>query len=242
MAASIKRAMVLAAGRGVRLRPLTDTLPKPLVEVGGVAMIDRALDALVRAGVTHAVVNAHHLGGLIEAHLAARRYPAIHLSRESEPLETGGGTAKALPVLGAAPFFAVNADVVWLDGETPALTRLARAWDDARMDALLLVHPVDASVGYDGAGDFALHGDGRLARRGAAPSAPFVFASVQILHPRLFAGAPDGPFSLNLLYDRALAAGRLFGLRHDGGWLHVGSMAGLAAAERALAARDAPAG
>ncbi|MHB1219477.1 MAG: nucleotidyltransferase family protein [Alphaproteobacteria bacterium] len=235
MGAPIERAMVLAAGRGVRLRPLTDRLPKPLVPVGGIAMLDRALDALARAGVSQAVVNVHHLAPLIEARLATRRRPAIRISREDELLETGGGIAKAISHFSAEPFFAVNADIVWLDGKAPALARLAETWNGDRMDALLLVQPVERAVGYDGAGDFSLTGDGRLDRRGAAPSAPFVFAGVQILHPRLFEDTPAGPFSLNLLYDRAHEAGRLFGLAHDGGWLHVGTMDGLAAAERALA-------
>ncbi len=237
MAVMIDRAMVLAAGRGVRLRPLTDHLPKPLVPVGGIAMLDRALDALSHAGVSQAVVNVHHLAPQVEARLATRRTPSIQVSRESELLETGGGIAKAIGHFGAEPFFATNADVVWLDGKTPALTRLADAWDGTRMDALLLVHPVERAVGYDGVGDFTLSGDGRLERRGAAPSAPFVFAGVQILHPRLFTDVPAGAFSLNLLYDRAREAGRLFGLAHDGEWLHVGTMDGLAAAERALAGR-----
>jgi MurNAc alpha-1-phosphate uridylyltransferase len=198
-------------------------------------MLDRALDALARAGVSLAVVNVHHLAPQIEARLASRARPAIRISREDELLETGGGIAKAISHFGAEPFFAVNADIVWMDGKTPALARLAKTWNGDRMDALLLVQPVERAVGYDGAGDFALTRDGRLERRGAAPSAPFVFAGVQILHPRLFADAPHGAFSLNLLYDRAHGAGRLFGLAHDGGWLHVGTMDGLAAAERALA-------
>lgn len=235
MAARISQAMVLAAGRGVRLRPLTDHTPKPLVPVGGIAMLDRALDALAKAGVSQAVVNVHHLAAQIEARLAVREKPAIRISREKELLETGGGIAKAISHFGTEPFFAANADIVWLDGVTPALTRLADAWDGARMDALLLVQPVERAVGYDGAGDFTLAGDGRLERRGSAPSAPFVFAGVQILHPRLFVDTPSGAFSLNLLYDRAREAGRLFGLAHDGGWLHVGTVDGLAAAERALA-------
>lgn len=236
MGASIRRAMVLAAGRGVRLRPLTDRLPKPLVPVGGITMLDRALDALARAGVSEAVVNVHHLASLVETHLAKRTRPTIHISREEHLLETGGGIAKALSHFGAEPFFAVNADIVWLDGTTPALMRLAAGWDEGSMDALLLVQPVARAVGYDGAGDFVLAADGRLVRRGAAPAAPFVFAGVQVLHPRLFVDAPTGAFSLNLLYDRATETGRLFGLAHDGGWLHVGTADGLAVAERALAA------
>jgi MurNAc alpha-1-phosphate uridylyltransferase len=235
MDSPITRAMVLAAGRGVRLRPLTDHMPKPLVPVGGVAMLDRALDALARAGVREAVVNVHHLALQIEARLATRAQPSIRISREDTLLETGGGIAKVIAHFGVEPFFAANADIIWLDGATPALTRLAQAWDAARMDALLLVQPVGQAVGYDGMGDFSLAPDGQLARRGDAATAPLVFAGVQILHPRLFDDAPTGAFSLNVLYDRARATGRLFGLAHDGGWLHVGTMEGLAAAERALA-------
>jgi len=228
------RAMVLAAGRGERMRPLTDKRPKPLIEVRGRSMLDRVLDRLAAAGVAEAVVNLHHLGPMIEDHLAARAAPKIHLSPEAELLETGGGITKALALLGKRAFFVVNGDVVWLDGATPALERLARAWDDAAMDGLLLLHPTAYALGYHGAGDFFMAPDGRLRRRREREVAPFLFAGLQILHPRLFKGAPEGRFSLNLLYDRALEAGRLWGLRHDGEWFHVGTPQSLEEVEDAL--------
>jgi len=227
-------AMLLAAGRGERLRPLTDHCPKPLVEVGGRTLIDRILDRLDEIGVELVVVNLHHLGGMIEKHLAGRQKPRIVFSCEDVLLETGGGTTKALPVLGGAPFYAINGDVLWLDSGISALARLANAWDAERMDALLLVAPVETAVGYDGSGDFDMDAAGRLMRRGASRSAPYVFTGIQILHPSLFVSAPIEPFSLNVLYDRALADGRLFGLRHDGGWLHIGTMAGLDEARRRI--------
>ena len=227
-------AMVLAAGKGLRLRPLTEHTPKPLIEVAGRTMLDRVLDRLGDVRVPHLVVNAHWLGEKIAAHLANR--PGVVLSHEDALLDTGGGVARALPLLGAAAFYVCNADTIWLDGAQPALARLADAWDEARMDALLLLHPVAAAIGYDGRGDFAREPDGRLRRRGSAPIAPYVFTGVQMLHPRLFAGAPGGAFSLNLLYDRAREAGRLFGLVHDGEWLHVGTPEALAQAEARLRA------
>jgi MurNAc alpha-1-phosphate uridylyltransferase len=229
-----RRAMVLAAGRGERLRPLTDRLPKPLVEIQGKAMLDRALDRLAAAGVTDAVVNLHHLGDQIVAHLAARTRPNIILSRETELLDTGGGVRAALPWLGEAAFFVLNGDVVWLDGIDPALNRLARTWDEATMDALLLLHPAAFAYGYEGPGDFLMAPDGRLRRRRERVIAPFVFAGLQILHPRLFAGSPDGPFSLNRLYDLAEERERLWGLRHDGEWFHIGTLEALQGVEEAL--------
>ena len=226
-------AMVLAAGLGLRMRPITDTIPKPLVSVGGRTMLDRALDHLDRAGVTRKVVNSHWLGEKIAAHLADRA--DIALSPESTLLETGGGVAQALPLLGDGPFYVVNSDIIWTDGpQGSALLRLARAWDDARMDALLLLQPTATALGYDGAGDFFLNEDAIPVRRGQKDSAPLLFSGVQILSPRLFAQAPAGKFSLNLLYDRALAAGRLAGLVHDGRWYHVGTPAALPQVERAL--------
>lgn len=229
-----RRAMVLAAGLGERMRPLTDKLPKPLIKVRGRAMIDTILDRLAAAGVEEAVINLHHLGGMIEDHLKDRAVPRIRYTREAERLETGGGVRNALPLLGEGAFFVVNGDVSWLDGYTPALHRLTEAWDEARMDALLLVHSTAHAVGYEGRGDFILRADGRLRRRQEREVAPFVFAGVQILHPRLFAGAPDGPFSLNRLYDRAEKAERLWGLRHDGEWFHIGTPEQLAEVEEAL--------
>jgi MurNAc alpha-1-phosphate uridylyltransferase len=227
--------MVLAAGRGVRMRPLTDTQPKPLISVGGRTMLDRVLDALARTTVDVAVVNLHHLGEMIAAHLAGRTSPRIVLSRESTLLETGGGIVAALPHLGASPFYVINGDVVWTEGPVPALARLAQAFDPARMDGLLLLAQRETAVGFDGAGDFFIESDGRIVRRGARATAPYVFAGLQILTPSLFEGAPSGAFSLNRLYDRAAADGRLFGLVHDGAWLHAGTPEGLIEAEAALA-------
>lgn len=231
---TVTRAFVLAAGKGTRMRPLTDRVPKPLVAVAGRPMIDFVLDRLAAAGIEEAVVNTHYLAGLVEAHLAGRGHPRIRISREPVLLETGGGVAKALAHLGPSPFFVVNSDGLWRESATPALARLVAAWDDAGMDALLLVHRTEAAVGYDGAGDFELAADGRLIRR-RGDTAPFAFMGVQLLHPRLLRDAPEGAFSLNLLYDRALAAGRLHGLAHAGDWFHVGTPEALVAAQRAFA-------
>lgn len=230
-----RHAMVLAAGLGLRMRPITATRPKPLVRVAGRTLLDRALDALAAVGVTDAVVNLHYLGDMIEDHLAARPMPRIVFSDESEQLlETGGGVTRALPLLGDTSFYVVNADIAWRDGDMPALRRLAGTWDAAAMDALLLVHPVEDATGYDGVGDYFQEPSGRLRRRRDEPAAPCVFTGIQILHKRLFAEAPAGPFSLTGLYDRAQAAGRLFGLIHDGDWHHIGTPAGLAVAEAHL--------
>ncbi|MBM3517836.1 MAG: nucleotidyltransferase family protein [Alphaproteobacteria bacterium] len=229
--------MVLAAGLGTRLRPLTDHRPKPLVQIAGTAMIDHVLDRLAAAGVRRAVVNLHYRGDLLRAHLSGRREPAVVFSDETDALlETGGGVKQALSLLGPAPFFAINGDVFWLDGVVPALTRLARAFDPERTDALLLVQSTVSAIGYDGAGDYFLTADGALRRRRAVEVAPFAFAGVQLLHPRLFATAPASAFSLNVLYHRAEATGRLAGLRHDGVWIHIGRPHDLVAAEAALAA------
>ena len=229
-----RRAMVLAAGRGQRMWPITETLPKPLIEIGGRSMLDRAIDFLEAQGIDQVVVNAHHLAPLIERHLSQRRSPSIRLSIEAEPLETGGGVANALSLLGGGPFFVVNGDVLWRDGPMPTLADLAATWDGGRMDGLLLLHPVATAVGYAGEGDFTLAEDGRLARRQSGSRAPLLFAGLQILHPRLFAAAPAGAFSLNVLYDRAVAAGRLFGIVHRGAWCHVGTPADMPAAEAFL--------
>lgn len=228
------RAMVLAAGFGKRLRPITATVPKPLVRVAGVPLIDTALDRLAAVGVRDVVVNTHYLAELIESHLEDRRQPRIHISREPEILETGGGVRRALPQLGPAPFYVVNGKVMWLNGKIDALLRMAQAWDDAAMDALLLLHPTVGGVGYSGPGDFFLDQLGRPRRRRAWEVAPFLFTGIQILHPRLFDGAPDGAFSLNLLYDRAIEAGRIFGIRHDGEWYHVSTPRQLAEVEAHL--------
>jgi MurNAc alpha-1-phosphate uridylyltransferase len=226
--------MVLAAGMGVRMRPLTDRVPKPLIAIGGRSLLDRAIDALEMHGIEEVVVNAHHLAPLIERHLAQRHAPPVRLCVEAERLETGGGIVNALPLLGSEPFFVVNGDVLWRDGSQPALTRLAAAWDDRRMDGLLLLHSVETALGYAGQGDFLLAEDGRLARREPGKCAPLLFAGIQILHARLFEGAPPGAFSLNVLYDRAIAAGRLFGVVHRGAWCHVGTPADIPTAETFL--------
>ncbi len=229
-------AMVLAAGRGERLRPLTDTTAKPLIEVGGKALIDHALDKLAEAGIELAVVNLWYRARSIERHLAGRVRPRIVFSREAQLMDTGGGVANALPRLGDEPFYVLGSDSLWRDGETAALERLAGGWDGAAMDALLLVQPMDKAAGFTGAGDFFIEARGRLRRRGAAASAPHAYMSIQIMHPRVFDGCPDGAFSNNLIWDRALASGRLHGLVHDGDWCHVGTPQGLAEAQRRLAA------
>lgn len=222
--AAPSHAMVLAAGLGQRMRPITDHTPKPLVAVGGKAMLDHALDRLAEIGVGHAVVNVHHLAGAIEAHLAARRSPAITISDEREALlETGGGVVKALPHLGAEPFFHLNSDSLWVERGVSNLARMAAAWAPERMDMLLLLAPRQGSLGYDGAGDFHRAGDGRLTRRAAGEMADHVYAGVAIIKPALFADAPAGRWSLNLLFDRLIASGRLHGLPLQGEWLHVGT-------------------
>lgn len=228
-------AMVLAAGLGRRMRPLTDRMPKPLIEVAGTPLIDRVLDWLVHAGVIRAVVNGHYMADMLEAQLIKRLSPALSISHEQEVLETGGGICKALPLLGKGPFFAANSDTLCIDGSRPALHRLAEVWEDALMDALLLLQPRETAIGYDGQGDFFMESDGALRRRGDAPGAPYVFTGVQLLHPRLFAKAPKGAFSMNELYNRGMTADgtllRVYGLVHDGNWLHVGDPKGLQLAE-----------
>jgi MurNAc alpha-1-phosphate uridylyltransferase len=219
------------------MRPHNGNIPKPLVKVGGKPLIDYALDRLAEAGVSRAVVNVHHLADAIERHLALRRKPQIVISDERGALlDTGGGIVKALPKLGDAPFFLVNSDTLWLDGVKPNFARLAGAFDPDRMDALLLLAPTAGSLGYDGRGDFAMLPDGRLRRRAEREVVPFVYAGAAILTPALFADAPKGAFSLTLLFDRAAEQGRLFGLRLDGVWMHVGTPEAVAAADAALAA------
>lgn len=236
----IERAMVLAAGLGQRMRPITDTLPKPLVAIGGKAMLDHALDRLAEAGVREAVVNVHHLADRIEAHLAGRTSPHVTISDErAQLLETGGGVRKALPLLGPHPFFHVNSDSLWSESGRSNLAAMARRWDASAMDMLLLLAERETSIGFDGAGDFVQDEAGRLTRRGAAASAPFIYAGVAILKPDLFEATPEGPFSLNLLFDRAIATGRLYGQVLEGQWLHVGTPDAIAPAEAAFAAAQA---
>ena len=235
MTTALKRAMVLAAGLGTRMRPFNGQVPKPLVKVGGKALIDYVLDRLAAQKVERAVVNVHHLADQIERHLAQRRQPKIVISDErSELLGTGGGVLKALPELGDAPFFHVNSDTIWIDGVKPNLARLAEGFDGARMDALLLLAPAASSVGYSGRGDFSMEADGRLVPRGEREVVPFVYAGAAILTPAFFAGAPHGAFSMSPLFERAAEAGRLCGLRLEGVWMHVGTPEAVQAAEKAL--------
>ena len=217
----ITTAMVLAAGLGTRMKPLTETRPKPLIPLAGKPLIDRVLDHLNATGVAEIVVNTHYKAEMLEMHLAKRN--GVVFSPEPDLLETGGGVKNALPQLGSSAFFVVNSDAVWLDGPTPALKRMMRAWDEEKMDALLLLQRTVAVRGPAGRGDFFLDSDGYVARRQERAIAPYLFAGIQILHPRLFNGAPGGAFSLNLLYDQAQEARRLRGIVHDGEWYHVGT-------------------
>ena len=234
---SPRNAMVLAAGLGQRMRPLTDRIPKPLMEVAGRPLIDHVLDRLADAGIERAVVNVHYLADQIERHLAGRHKPHIVISDErQELLDTGGGVVKALGELGRDPFFHVNSDTIWIDGATPNLRRLAEAFDPSHMDALLLLAPTVGSVGYSGRGDFAMAPDSRLQKRAEREIAPFVYAGAALLAPALFEGAPSGAFSLTRLFDRAAGAGRLHGLRLEGVWMHVGTPEAIAQAEAAIEA------
>lgn len=234
------KAMVLAAGFGTRMRPLTDRMPKPLVPVAGRALLDHVLDKLAEAGVADAVVNVHYLPDQIIDHTATRTNPHITISDERDAvLGTGGGVVKALPHLGDAPFYHLNADTLWIDGAQPNLTRLADTFDPARMDILLLMAPTAGSIGYSGSGDYAMLPDGALRRRKEREVVPFVYAGVAILSPTIFAGAPTGEFALTKLFDRAGEEGRLFGLRLDGLWMHVGTPDAVQAAEQAFLASAA---
>lgn len=233
--------MILSAGLATRLRPLTDTLPKALVPVAGKPLIDHTLDALPALGVNTAVVNVHHRADQLEAHLNARpNGPAIRISDERSTLmDTGGGLAQALPLLcedPALPILSFNGKCLWTDGPVPAVHRLAHMWDPTRMDALLLLAHTQAAIGYDGAGDFELLSDLRLAKP-VQGSAPFVFTGIQLINPRLFEHAPTEPFSMRVLWMRAQAAGRLFGLVHDGDWMQVWNQASLVHIEDVMAAR-----
>jgi MurNAc alpha-1-phosphate uridylyltransferase len=235
-----RRAMVLAAGLGTRMRPLTDKVPKPLVPVGGKPLINHVLDRLAAAGVETAVVNVHHLADQLEQHLKPRRAPKIVISDERDAvLGTGGGMVRALPLLGAAPFFLVNSDTLWIDGVKPNLERLAAAFRPDRMDALLLLAPTASSVGYTGRGDFSMAPDGKLRRRGERDVVPFVYAGIALISPALFRDAPSGAFPLTELFDRAIEQERLHGLRLEGVWMHVGTPDAVVAAERAILASAA---
>jgi N-acetyl-alpha-D-muramate 1-phosphate uridylyltransferase len=232
----VRTAMLLAAGLGQRMRPITDRLPKPLVPVAGRALIDHALDRLAEAGIERAVVNVHHLADQIEAHLERRTRPAVAISDErGERLETGGGVRKALPLIADPEFLVVNSDSLWIEGPRPNLRRFVEAWDADRMDALLLLASTATSLGYEGLGDFAMDPTGQLRRRREREVTPFLYAGVALLKASLFEEAPAGAFSLNRIFDRAADEGRLHGLRLDGEWLHVGTPEAIEAAEARLA-------
>lgn len=229
-------AMILAAGIGKRMRPLTATTPKPLIEVNGQALIDHGMDRLAEAGVRTCVVNVHYLADLVEVHVRRRADMEIIVSDErSQLLETGGGIKKALPLLGPDPFIQLNSDTCyWIEGVKPNLEHMIAAWDETRMDALLLVAETVKAVAYSGRGDFDMARDGALSRRPEKGVTPFAYAGAAILHPRLFDDAPDGPFSMNVLFDKAIEQGRLFGVQMEGVWLHIGTPEAIRAAEYAV--------
>jgi MurNAc alpha-1-phosphate uridylyltransferase len=227
-------AMILAAGLGKRMRPLTASQPKPLVRVAGKALIDHALDRLAEAGVARVVVNVHYLADALEAHLLARKAPQVTISDErAQLLETGGGMAKALPLL-PDPFFALNADNIWLDGPKSAFHDLSRRWDPEAMDALLLVVPHARAMNFNGPGDFHMDPMGRLSRRRDGRIAPFIYTGIQLVSHRLLREAPQPPFSTNILWNRAIAEGRLYGISFTGLWFEVGTPQAIRPTEEAL--------
>ncbi len=236
---TIRTAMIMAAGLGTRMRPLTDDRPKPLVELNNKALIDYALDRLVEIGVERVIVNTHYLADVLEHHLKGVTGLEIIISDERAGLlDTGGGAARALQDLGSDPFFVINSDSVWLEGVGRSLARMCTLWDDASMDSMLLIASTVNSVGYTGLGDFVMDEQGHLERRTESSVAPFVNTGAYLIHPRVFRDLPDGPFSMNLLWDRAIEDQRLFGIRHDGIWMHVGTPEALKQAEELLADHD----
>jgi N-acetyl-alpha-D-muramate 1-phosphate uridylyltransferase len=228
-------AMILGAGLGTRMRPYTDTLPKPLVPLKGRPLIDHVIDRITAEGIGQIVVNVHYCADRLDEHLHRRSAPSIRISDERvQLLDTGGGIKNALSMLGNAPFLVHNSDSVWLEGATSNLRRLFDMWDDSRMDFLLMLALGSASLGYDGRGDFSCGSEGLIRRRRENEVVPFVFTGVSIVHPRVFAGAPDGAFSITPLWNRAILAGRAYGLRMEGLWMHVGTPAALIEAEQAM--------
>ena len=224
MTEKIEKAFILAAGKGTRMRPLTDTCPKPLLSVAGKPIIDYALDALVSAGVKEVVVNLNYLGHMLENHLANPSDIKITLSWEDELLETGGGVKKELSFFNDQPFYVLNGDVIWTGGTTSVLDRLSAGWDTDKMDLMLLMYPTGKLKDYDGLGDYHLDEvTGKLKYRADGETAPFIFAGPRIVHPRLFNNGPDGAFSFLKLFHKAEAEGKLFGCVHDGEWHHVGT-------------------
>lgn len=232
----LESALVLAAGLGKRMRPLTATRPKPLVRVDGKALIDHSLERIAAAGIGAVVVNAHYLADALEAHLATKKWPfTITISDEREQLlETGGGMVKAAPLLAGDPFLTVNSDNIWTDGPAETIRLLARQWDAARMDALLLLVRHASAVGHGGRGDFHMDARGLISRRKPGRVAPFVYTGIQLVSRRFLRDAPKGPFSTNILWDRAIAEGRLYGLAHQGQWFEVGTPDAIPLVEAAL--------
>jgi MurNAc alpha-1-phosphate uridylyltransferase len=229
------RAMILAAGLGTRMAPLTSERPKPLIALRGKALIDHAIDHLKRGGVKVFVVNVHYMAAKLIAHLKKRTDVEIHICDETDAiLDTGGAIAKALPYFKGEPFFTHNSDSLWVEGMGSALLRMKARWNPETMDALMLLAATATSIGFDGFGDFEMDAFGALKRRGEMKLAPFVWTGLQIVHPRLFDGAPAGRFSINPLWDKAIERGRLFGIRLDGVWIHVGTPQGLQDAESYL--------
>jgi MurNAc alpha-1-phosphate uridylyltransferase len=231
-----KTAMIMAAGLGKRMRPLTATKPKPLIEVGGKALLDHVLERLRIAGVRTIVVNVHYLAEALEAHLTSRSHGLeVVISDERDLLmETGGGLVKAAPLIDCDPFLALNSDNLWIDGPADTLKLLASQWDDSRMDALLLLVPLARALNHQGMGDFHMDRAGRLRRRERSHVAPFVFTGIQIVSKRLLRDPPEGPFSTNLLWDRAIDEGRCFGAVHQGLWFDVGTPQCIQLTETAL--------
>ena len=229
------RAMIMAAGLGTRMRPLPDSRPKPLVEVAGKALIDHAIDRLVEAGVTTFIVNLHYKAEMIKDHLAGRKGVEIIYSDESDGLlGTGGGVTKALHYFGDEPFYIHNSDTIWVEGYGRALEQMKKRWDPETMDALLLMVPLIHSMGYEGVGDFLMDSMGHLTRVPSGRVSPFAFPGVQIVHPRLFDDPPEGGFSTNVVWDRAIEKERLYGIRLDGVWIHVGTPQAVTEAEEYL--------
>lgn len=214
----IKSAIILAAGHGLRMRPITDTLPKPLIKVGGKSMFERAFEHVKALGISQIVVNTHHLALMVEEK-AQEIFPKVLISHENVLLETGGGIKKALPLLGEGAFLTLNGDSIWIGSE--GLESFKNAWDSRRMDALLLLLPRKKAHGYKGRGDFFMASDGRLSRIGQAREAPYVYIGIQVISPKLFQRSPEGPFSLNLLWDKARQIGRLYGHIYSGEWFHM---------------------
>ncbi|ATP19623.1 MULTISPECIES: nucleotidyltransferase family protein [Sphingobium] len=232
----IDTAMLMAAGLGKRMRPLTATRPKPLVKVAGKALMDHALDRLAAGGIKTVVVNVHYLADTVEAHLKTRKDMDFRISDErAKLLETGGGLIHARPLLGDKPFICANSDNLWIDGPAETLGMMQRLWDSERMDALLLLVPLARANCHSGPGDFHMDANGRLTRRKIAHVAPFVFTGVQILSPRLLVDPPADVFSTNIFWNRAIAAGRLYGAVHQGLWFDVGTPQAIPVVESMIA-------